>query len=159
MQAERARLLWQRKGLGHCRFVCPNPQNASQPMRRGMLQRVDVLHQGTYGFQALGLAELDVEALFDVADKLRHVQRVDAQLVERCVFRNLFRLDVEVLVQDLLQGINGCNGCVLSLATPPNRSGANTYSACGKPETFAKSMARGKTTARIQPSSRKRDKQ
>ena len=52
-------------------------------MRRCMLQRVDVLHQGTYGFQALGLAELDVEALFDVADKLRHVQRVDAQLVER----------------------------------------------------------------------------
>ena len=72
-------------------------------MRQRRLQRVDVLHQRANSLQALGLTELNVETLFDITDQFCHIQRIDTEFVKRCAFNDLFRLDVEVFVQDFLQ--------------------------------------------------------
>ena len=56
------------------------------------LQGVDVLDQLADGLQALGLAEVHVALLLQVADQLDHVQGVDAQGVERGVVVNGLRL-------------------------------------------------------------------
>ena len=56
------------------------------------LQGVDVLDQLADGLQTLGLAEVHVALLLQVADQLDHVQGVDAQGVERGVVVNGLRL-------------------------------------------------------------------
>ena len=71
------------------------------------LQGVDVLDQLADGLQTLGLAEVNVALLLQVADQLDHVQGVDAQGVERGVVVDGLRVDVQVLFQDFLNGVDG----------------------------------------------------
>ena len=71
--------------------------------------------QLTHRLDSLGLAELDVALLLEVADELDHVQRVDAERLQRGVFGDLLGLEIEVLDEDLLNGVDGSHGAFLSL--------------------------------------------
>ena len=70
-----------------------------------LFQAIDVVDQFADRVEALGFAELDVEAVFDLAHELNHVERIDAERLERGVGGNGGGVDVEVLVQDLLDGL------------------------------------------------------
>ena len=69
-----------------------------------LFQAVDVVDQLANRVEALSFAELDVKAILDLAHKLNHVERIDTERLERGVGGNGSGVDVEVLVQDLLDG-------------------------------------------------------
>ena len=58
------------------------------------------------GLNALGLAELDLALFLEVSDQLHHVKGVDAQSFHRSLLGDLIGVDVEVLRQHFLNGID-----------------------------------------------------
>ena len=71
-----------------------------------LLEGVDVGDQLADGLDALGLAELDLALLLEVADELHHVEGVDAQRLHRGVLGDLIGVDVEILGQHFLDGVD-----------------------------------------------------
>ena len=61
--------------------------------------------QLTHRLDSLGLAELDVALLLEVADELDHVQGIDSQVLEGGVFGHVLRVDVEVRFENFFNGI------------------------------------------------------
>ena len=79
-----------------------------------LLQRVDVGDEVGDGDDALGLSELDLAALFDVAGELDHVERIDAERVERRVGGHGRAVDVEVRGEHVADDVDGLHGMILS---------------------------------------------
>ena len=69
-----------------------------------LFQAIDVGGQLANRVEALGFAELDVKAILDLTHELNHVERIDTERLERGVGGNGSGVDVEVLVQDFLDG-------------------------------------------------------
>lgn len=61
----------------------------------------------SHGLQALGLAEVDALGVLEVADELHEVEGVDVEGVQGGVLGDDLRVDAQVLLQNLLDGVDG----------------------------------------------------
>ena len=76
-----------------------------------------MLHNIPQVLKALGVAEVDVEHLLQITDELNHVERVDVQRIERGFLGDEVSIDIEVLDQNVFDGVNGRHDASLGSGT------------------------------------------
>ena len=69
------------------------------------LQVVHVFHEIAHGLETFGFAEVNVQALFEFANELDHVELIDAERFESRILIDVFRRDVEVFLKDFFNGV------------------------------------------------------
>ena len=72
-------------------------------------------HELAHRVDALGLAELDLALLLEVADQLDHVEGVDAERLERGLLGDGLGVEVEVLDEHFFDGVDGSHDGFLSV--------------------------------------------
>lgn len=72
-------------------------------------QALDVLDDVANSSEALGLAKVDALCVFELADELDHIQRIDVERFQRGFLGDGARIDGEVVFENLLDGIDDCH--------------------------------------------------